>query len=203
MFRPRASHALRLLKSNLKIAPHPARVRWLHDVFANSVGVITFDSAPRELRFASAVTLEHSETTLPDYPLEEYAKTYPFRYSDDELPNLALAMANQHPSENVKKWVTQFLDPSGRTGTISLLRAMTLGIREEFVYVRRSEKGVQSPNETLESRKGSCRDFAVLMMEATRALGLAARFVRGYIFVPGMDAGGTKGGGSTHAWMQA
>jgi transglutaminase-like putative cysteine protease len=84
-----------------------------------------------------------------------------------------------------------------------LLRAMTLGIKRDFLYKRRGEKGVQSPSETLESRRGSCRDFAVLMMEAARSLGLAARFVSGYIFVPRTDSDRTLGGGATHAWMQA
>ncbi len=96
----------------------------------------------------------------------------------------------------------QFLHPSGTTGTISLLRSITVGIKKDFLYTRRSQKGVQSPSETLQSRRGSCRDFAVLMMEAARSLGLAARFVSGYIFVPGMEAR-TLGGGATHAWMQA
>jgi transglutaminase-like putative cysteine protease len=203
MFRPRESHDLRLLKSSLQITPDPARVRWLHDAFDNSVAAITFDGATSELRFESIVSLEHFETTLPDYQLEQYAKSYPFSYSDDELPNLALAMLNRYPIDHVKHWVSGFLDPSGQIGTLCLLRAMTVGIRQEFVYVRRSEKGVQSPDETLQTRRGSCRDFAVLMIEATRSLGLAARFVSGYIFVPNMTAGGTKGGGSTHAWMQA
>lgn len=203
MFRPRESHDLRLLKSSLRITPDPTRVRWLHDAFDNSVAVITFDGATSQLRFESIVSLEHFETTLPDYPLEQYAKIYPFSYSDDELPNLALAMLNRYPSDHVKHWVSRFLDPSGQIGTLCLLRAITVGIQQEFVYVRRSEKGVQSPDETLQTRRGSCRDFAVLMMEATRSLGLAARFVSGYIFVPNMTAGGTKGGGSTHAWMQA
>jgi transglutaminase-like putative cysteine protease len=203
MFRPRESHDLRLLRSSLQILPEPARVRWLHDAFDNSVAVVTFDGETTELRFDSVVSLEHFETTLPEYPLEDYAKTYPFSYAKDELPNLGLALLNQYPSDNVKRWVSQFLDLSGRTGTMCLLKAMTLGIRREFVYKRRSEKGVQSPDQTLETRKGTCRDFAVLMMEATRALGLAARFVSGYIFVPGIDAGVTHGGGSTHAWMQA
>ena len=85
---------------------------------------------------------------------------------------------------------------------MTLLRAMTLGIRQNFRYTERTEKGVQSPSQTLQSRCGSCRDFAVLMIEATRCLGLAARFVSGYIFVPGADSG-VNGGGSTHAWMQA
>ncbi len=203
MFRPRESHDLRLLSSSLEITPHPIRLRWLHDAFDNSVAVATFDSPTVELRFDSSVTLEHFENTLPEYPLEEYAVTYPFRYSDEELPNLAGALVIEHPSEILSRWVGQFLDPSGVTGTITMLRSMTLGISKDFRYIRRAAKGVQTPDETLESRCGSCRDFAVLMIEATRSLGLAARFVSGYIFVPGGDSGVTHGDGSTHAWMQA
>jgi len=203
MFRPRESHDLRLLKAQLKITPTPASLRWLHDVFDNSVAIATFEGRTSELRFDSVVTLEHLETALPDYPLEDYARTYPFQYSDDELPYLGCALAHQYPSDEIRRWVRQFLDPSGTTGTMDLLRAMTLGVKKDFLYTRRSEKGVQSPNDTLESRRGSCRDFAVLMMEAARSLGLAARFVSGYIFVPGSEAGRTLGGGATHAWMQA
>ena len=204
MFRPRESHDLRLLKTRLDITPAPASLRWLHDVFDNSVAVATFDESTSELRFESTVTLEHVETTRLDYPLEEYSQDYPFHYSDDELPNLGPALVHHYPSDDVRRWVGRFLDPSGITGTMSLLRSITLGIREDFVYTRRSEKGVQSPSETLASRRGSCRDFAVLMMEAVRSLGLAARFVSGYIFVPGREAGGDGivSGGATHAWMQ-
>jgi transglutaminase-like putative cysteine protease len=202
MFRPSESHDLRLVSSSLEITPNPVRLRWLHDPFDNSVAVATFEGSTTELRFDSSVTLEHFQDTAPEYPMEEHAKIYPFCYSDDELPNLARAIVNQHPKNNVSSWVRQFLDPSGVTGTMSLLRSITQGIRRDFRYVRRSEKGVQTPNETLESRCGSCRDFAVLMIEATRSLGLAARFVSGYIFVPGIDYGETNGGGSTHAWMQ-
>jgi transglutaminase-like putative cysteine protease len=203
MFRPRESHDLMVLKTKLEIAPAPASLRWLHDVFDNSVAVATFEGSTTELRFDSTVKLEHVETPLPDYPLEEYAKTYPFRYSDDELPNLGRALIHHYPSDEVRAWASQFLDPSGTTGTIDLLRSVTLGVRRDFHYTRRIEKGVQSPSETLASRRGSCRDFAVLMMEAVRSLGLAARFVSGYIYVPHLDAGTTVGGGSTHAWMQA
>jgi transglutaminase-like putative cysteine protease len=203
MFRPRESHDLRLLESSLEITPHPSRLRWLHDAFDNSVAVATFAARTTELRFDSSVTLEHLETAPPEYPLEESAKTYPFFYSAEELRDLARARINQHPSERLSAWARQFIEPLGSTGTMDLLRSMTQKIRHEFRYVRRTEKGVQSPGETLENGCGSCRDFAVLMIEATRSLGLAARFVSGYIFVPDLDSGKTKGAGSTHAWMQA
>lgn len=202
MFRPRESHDLKLLKTSLSIVPAPARLRWLHDVFDNSFAIAEFEGTTSELRFESAVTLRHFEITLPEYPLEEYAKNFPFRYSEDDIPNLSQALAHHYPSDNVRQWARQFLNPSGSNATMSLMRAMTLGIKEQFQYVRRSKKGVQSPDETLESRRGSCRDFAVLMMEATRSLGMAARFVSGYIFVPRDDTTVTSGG-STHAWMQA
>src|SRR5688572_14891300 len=184
MFRPRASHDLRLIRSHLAITPQPANLRWLHDPFDNSVAVATFEGTTSELRFESAVTLEHFETSLPDYPLEEYARMYPFRYSDEDFPNLVRPLAHHYPAESVSQWVLQFLDSSDATDTMKVLRAMTHGIRKQFVYARRIQKGVQSPETTLQSQQGSCRDFAVLMMEGARSLGIAARFVSGYIFTP-------------------
>src|ERR1700688_4515949 len=101
MFRPRASHDLKLLNTILSITPNPARLRWLHDAFDNSIAIAEFDGSASELRFESNVTLEHSETTLPEYPLEEYANNYPFSYSEEEVPNLCRALALHYPPENV------------------------------------------------------------------------------------------------------
>jgi transglutaminase-like putative cysteine protease len=201
LFRPRESYDLRLIRTKLVITPKPADLRWLHDPFDNSVAVVTFEGTTTELRFESTVTLEHFETSMPEYPLEDYARTYPFRYSDEDFPTLVRALAPHYQGESVSKWALQFLDPAETTGTMKILRAMTRGIREQFNYTRRIEKGVQTPEETLRKRRGSCRDFAVLMMEACRSLGVAARFVSGYIFVP--NSSGKAGGGATHAWMQA
>jgi transglutaminase-like putative cysteine protease len=202
MFRPRASHDLRLIQTHLVITPQPSHLRWLHDPFDNSVAVAVFEgTTTSELRLESTVTLEHFETSLPEYPLEEYARTYPFRYSDEDFPNLSRALALHYVGASVSGWALQFLDPADTTDTMKLLRAMTIGIRDQFNYIRRVEKGVQTPEETLRTRRGSCRDFAVLMMEAARSLGVAARFVSGYIFVP--NRSGVAGGGATHAWMQA
>lgn len=211
MFRPRESHDLKLLRTSLSISPCPSRLRWLHDVFDNSIAIAEFEgSSTTELRFESVITLEHFETTLPKYPIEEYAAYFPFQYSREDTPNLARALAHNYPHANVSYWVKQFLHRSGTTGTMDLLRSMTHGIKEQFQYVRRSKKGIQTPDETILTGQGTCRDFAVLMMEATRSLGIAARFVSGYILVPGGPAlndfnvsGDIKGGGATHAWMQA
>lgn len=202
MFRPRESHDLRLLDSDLDIRPHPASLRWLHDVFDNSVAIATFAGTTSELRFDSTVTLEHNEAPLPHYALAVAAQAYPFRYPEDEWPDLAGALFRRYPSPEVDRWASQFLSTSGQTPTIRLLLAMTHGIRERFEYTRRVQKGVQSPAETLRLGRGSCRDFALLMIEAVRALGLAARFVSGYIFVPPRNADATLGGGATHAWLQ-
>ncbi|MEO8371385.1 MAG: transglutaminase family protein [Candidatus Solibacter sp.] len=201
MFRPRASHDLRLIQTGLTITPTPARLRWLHDPFDNSIAVANFEDDTTELRFESVVTLEHFESTVPDYPLADYAQSYPFEYSGEDLSNLGQGLTNHFPNEAVGAWALQFLDESTSTPTMKLLRGMTHGIRDQFTYARRIEKGVQSPDETLRCLSGSCRDFAVLMIEGLRSLGIASRFVSGYIFMP--DASSGDGGGATHAWLQA
>ena len=112
------------------------------------------------------------------------------------------ALARHYPGDDLGPWTKHFLTSSGSTTTMTLLHSMARGIHEEFFYLRRSEKGVQSPDETLRRKSGSCRDFAVLMMEAARSLGIAARFVSGYI-VLSERYDGADSGGNTHAWMQA
>ena len=96
------------------------------------MAIATFDEAASELRFDSTVTLEHIETALPDYALEVGAHTYPFRYSDDERPDLVSALARQYPSDDLGPWTARFLTSSGSTTTMTLLHSMTRGIKEEF-----------------------------------------------------------------------
>jgi transglutaminase-like putative cysteine protease len=200
MFRPRSSHDLRLVTMQLKITPEPARLRWLHDIFDNSVAVATFDSQATELTFESEVKLEHFETPQPDYALERYAATFPFAYTNEEASDLVNARNRPEPDGDVDAWAKRFVTPGEPMGTMALLRKINQAINDDFKYVRRTEKGVNRPADTLRLRTGSCRDFAVFMMDAVRSLGLAARFVSGYIFVPEVNA--TRGGGATHAWLQ-
>ena len=204
MFRPREGHDLRLVSSSLDISPRPTGLRWLHDVFDNSLAVASFEGETTELRFDSQVTLEHYEVEAPDYQIEPSARHFPFFYPPDESANLQRALESRHHSSEVTRWARDFLDSlgPGPVETMALLQAMTHAIRQRFKYVRRTERGVQTPAETLWQGGGSCRDFALFMIEAVRSLGLAARFVSGYIFVPDLDEAGLLGGGATHAWLQ-
>src|SRR5579862_6337867 len=120
MFRPRESHDLRLIRTRLAITPEPARLRWLHDPFDNSVAIANFEGATRELCFESTVTLEHFESTVPEYPIEDNARTYPFRYSDEDFPNLAPGLTPHYPSAETSIWALQFLDPAPATGTMKI-----------------------------------------------------------------------------------
>ena len=204
MFRPRDSHDLRLVSTNLAITPQPSAVRWLHDVQGNSVAVASFAEPALELRFESEITLQHFETDQPNYPIEAFARTYPFSYAADEIPDLARCIERHYPDPDhvVDLWAKSFVTPDGPTDTWGMLGAITKAIQRDISYRARNEEGVQGPVETLQKMAGSCRDMAVLMMEAVRALGLAARFVSGYLYSPDADGAGNVGGGATHAWTQ-
>ena len=205
MLRPHDSHDLRLLAATLTIAPAPESLRWMHDVFGNSVAVASFTQQAAELRIESMLDLEHFESDEPDCPIETYAETYPFAYSAEDVPDLHRSIERQYPDQfhEVDLWAKCFVNSEGETNTLAMLAAMTQAIKSEFRYAARLAEGCQLPVETLNLKSGSCRDFALLMMEAVRALGLAARFVSGYVYVPSVDEGGLNvGGGATHAWLQ-
>ncbi len=208
MVRPREGHDQRLLETRLDITPAPADLRWVHDVFGNSVAVVRFAGRARKLRFESTVRLDHSPLHALDFRLEEHADAYPFSYGVEELPDLSRSIERHYPDPHreVDRWARPFLRRGRPTGTLELLTAMTHAIKRSFVYVPRSENGIQEPTRTLKLGSGTCRDFAVLMIEAVRSLGLAARFVSGYVYVPDRQGGeegkGNLGGGSTHAWVR-
>lgn len=204
MFRPRDSFDQTLLSVSLVVEPPHEQIRWIHDPFGNCVALLSFSTPTRTLRFESNIRLDHTPHAALDFPIDETAVDYPFAYDPEELPDLAPTIARHYPDPGdlVGAFARQSLHSGRPTRTTSLLMSLCYMIHDSFAYVRRSEHGVQTPLETLELKSGTCRDFALLMMEAARSLGLAARFVTGYIYVPTRDGSTTLGGGSTHAWCQ-
>jgi transglutaminase-like putative cysteine protease len=209
MFRPRESYDQRLLSFDLTISPSPSRLRYVQDVFGNCVGVAGFAGRAAELVFDSSVRLDH--TPLPafadmDGEIEVYSGAMPFAYSPEDLPDLLQSMQRQHPDPDgaVDRWARRFVRQTGPTSLQSLLGDMTQAIYAEFKYNTRLKGAAQTPLETLALRSGSCRDYAVLVIEAVRSLGLAARFVSGYIYSPYASAANRAriGGGHTHAWVR-
>jgi transglutaminase-like putative cysteine protease len=204
MFRPRDSHDQKLIEERLVISPEPASIRWVHDVFGNCVAIARFVERADILRFQSTIRLEHLAANSHNFSMEEYAETMPFTYSSEDMPDLLRSIERQYldPEHELDRWARQFLWRSRPTPTREMLATMTYFISTNFNYLSRGEAGIQAPSTTLKIGSGTCRDFAMLMMEAVRSLGLAARFVSGYLFV--REAGDRKrlGGGATHAWVQ-
>lgn len=208
MFRPRESYDQRLLETHVKISPEPSSVRYFHDVFGNTIGVVCFDKRASELVFDSYNRLEHRpDEALAALPMPERSlNAYPFVYQPQDLSDLLPSMYRSHedPERKLENWAKRFLDQRERVEAHSVLASMTRAIHDELSYVGRFSGPPQTPLETLALGQGTCRDFAVLMLEAARTLGLAARFVSGYLYSPKHDnpESRRRGGGNTHAWVR-
>jgi transglutaminase-like putative cysteine protease len=203
MLRPRDSHDMRILETALTISPR-ARVRWMHDVFSNSISMIEIEGEADTLRLESRIKVMHYPKARLEEQLEKPPVTYPFAYEADDLIDLG-ATHNRHypdPDGVVESWALQFLAPD--IGVLALLTTMTQRIHATMVYEAREEYGTREPAETLARQSGTCRDFALLLMEAARSLGFAARFVSGYLHDPARDSSepAMQGAGATHAWAQ-
>ena len=203
MLRPLSSHDQSLIAARLVITPTPTNLHRILDAYGNHVDIARFAGRARELRFDSTILLEHIHTDIHDLEIEEFARANPFTYRADELPDLTRFIERQTVDADceVERWTRTFLPADQSIDTRELLINLTHGINETFRHVRRDEKGIQPPRRTLELGSGSCRDLAMLMIDAVRSLGMAARFVSGYLHIPGDDEG-YVGGGNTHAWAQ-
>ena len=210
MFRPRDSHDQRVLATDLQVSPE-ATVRLIQDPHSNSVALVTPLGPAKELKITCSFTIEHAQGQYPELQMSPSALIFPFAYSVEERFDLEHYMRPHHddPEGVLTHWARQFIRTDGPTGTRDLLLNMNQFIREHFGYAARDEEGTQTPLQTIQFGTGSCRDFALLMMEAVRRLGMATRFVSGYLYDPALDSGGdddgpgTVGAGVTHAWLQA
>ncbi len=219
-FHPRAAHDIRVLYADLTVEPH-CRQRWIHDVFSNSIAIVEPLVPADTLTLSARFAIEHLGVKNHELPVDKDVKLYPFKYTEDDLNNLSGYLPLQYPGDAgvVSQWVASFLPQRGTIHTRDVLANINQSIRGDFVYAAREALGTQSPAQTLALGSGTCRDYALLMMEAVRGLGMAARFVSGYIYDPALDEneppsadadlhgvksldlGGTVGSGATHAWL--
>ncbi len=197
--RPRENHELRIESSKLKITP-AASLRWFRDVEDNSVAIATFDSHTDQLIIESEIIIQQYNEGPLDFLVADYAIYYPFNYQAEDLAVLSPYMLStgQKGQAMLADWIAAVWQPDERIQTYALLQRLCVHIQQTLVYALREEPGVQSVEDTLSIGSGSCRDSAYLFMEVARHLGLAARFVSGYL----KAEPSAFNYGSTHAWAE-
>lgn len=202
LLRPRESRELRLISMDLVTSP-PATLTWAGDVFGNAIATANFAETADTLVIDSRVRLSLDTVAWPVFAIDVSAIRFPFRYGDGEWADLGSLSAPLYddPAGQLQAWAQGFVrGPS--TDTLSLLKDMSAGVADRISYQQRDDEGTQTPIETLDRGWGSCRDFAVLFVEAVRRLGFGARIVSGYLHDPNQSAIGSAGAGSTHAWAE-
>jgi len=197
--RPRESHELRIESSDLKITP-TAMLRWHRDVENNSVAIATFNEQTSQLLIENEIIIQQYNQAPLDFLVASYATEYPFAYTHEDWMVLSPYMnfPGQTDIGQLPEWLAPLWQAGDRIQTFALLQRLCIHIQQSFTYRVREEPGVQTPAETLSFGTGSCRDFASLFMAAARHLGLAARFVSGYLHAEPSSANY----GSTHAWAE-
>jgi transglutaminase-like putative cysteine protease len=202
MLRPRESRDLRVISSEITISP-TAALTWAHDVSGNAVATATFVGTTDNLVIDSVTELQLGAVPWPIFDIAGSAQSYPFSYAADDWTDLGALTVPQYPDPlgRLGVWARSFiLGPE--TDTLSLLRDLSAGVSAVVAYESRDDEGTQSPVATLDRARGSCRDYAVLFIEAARTLGFGARVVSGYLCNQGEGTATLVGAGSTHAWAE-
>jgi transglutaminase-like putative cysteine protease len=199
LLRPREGAGLHIESSKLDIAP-AAQIRWHRDAYDNSVAVATFASPTSQLAIVSECIVQQFDERPLDFVVADFAVNYPFNYDAESAEVLQPYLHSPPQGDNaaLADWLHQHWQPGEPVQTYGLLARLCSVIHESLTYQVREQPGVQTPAETLTRGTGSCRDFANLFMDAARSLGLAARFVSGYLNAPPEDGSS----GSTHAWAE-
>lgn len=197
--RPREDHEVRIESATLDITP-AATLRWHRDVEDNSVAIATFETPASQLVIESEVIIQQFNAAPLDFLVDAQAVDYPFAYSAEDQPVLFPYMdgLRRSSTDPVVAWVDSIWRPGEPIQTYALLQRLCVSIHQRVSYRMREEPGVQDAAETLALGTGSCRDSAALFIEAARCLGLAARFVSGYL----QAEPSAFNYGATHAWAE-
>jgi len=197
VIRPREGHDLRVESMALTASPTP-QVTWIRDVFGNSIALLRFKKGAKELRIVSDVTV--SRTAPYAHRKQDTEPTaFPPVYDPLEIAVVSAYQQLSYPADSaaLARWV-RAQSPKPPKDVESLVKHLNRSVHQEIRYVRREERGVQTPAETIEKGLGSCRDSATLLLDAVRSHGIAARFASGYLEC----AAGEAGHASTHAWVE-
>ncbi|HEY2419528.1 MAG TPA: transglutaminase family protein [Steroidobacteraceae bacterium] len=199
LLRPREGHVVRLEFSRLETTP-PSSIRWVRDAYDNSVAIATFTEPANQLQIVSELIVQHYDERPLDFLVADYAVDYPFAYEPATIAVLQPYLLPPAPPDQsaLHSWVAGFWEAGEPIQTYVLLQRLCSGIQRTLSYQVREQPGVQTAAETLARGIGSCRDFSTLFMEAARSLGLAARFVSGYLYAPPADGSS----GASHAWAE-
>ena len=200
MLRPRDDRDQKILEAGIRISPEPVDLKWKRDQFGNHVAMARFDGRSEELRFEGTSRLGQTSAFLRNSDISDFAQMFPFAYPAHLRLRLSPFMASCPVHPRLDQWARGFLRRDGMTQIYDLLTDLTRNIYTSFLHFARHEKGTQDPLHTLAIGSGSCRDLAVFLIAVLRSLGLAARFVSGYLEIP--DDQEDCEGGNTHAWVQ-
>lgn len=202
MLRPRESQELRLSSMQLLIEP-VATVTWAQDVAGNAVAIATFQAMSDTLVIESIAEVELHAAMWPVFEIAASAINFPFKYGAEDWVDLGPLGIPQYPDPGgrLRTWSSNFVR-SVPTDTLALLKDINAGVLAWVGYQSRLEEGTQSPVQTLDRGWGSCRDMAVLFVEAVRTLGFGARIVSGYLHNPYQQGPVTPAAGTMHAWAE-
>ncbi|HNB89270.1 MAG TPA: transglutaminase family protein, partial [Plasticicumulans sp.] len=192
---------------SLKINPQPHFINWQQDPFGNFQARLVFPEKVREFDVEVDLVAEMTVINPFDFFVEEYADNFPFEYTPELKKELAPYLEIRERGPLLLDWLRDVsLDP---VNTTSFLVALNQRLQRDVGYVIRMEPGVQAAEETLAKGTGSCRDSAWLMVQIARHLGLAARFVSGYLIQLTADVKALDGPSGTevdftdlHAWTE-
>jgi uncharacterized protein (DUF2126 family) len=205
--RPAPHCRTRILSYSMRVEPVQHFVNWQQDPQANYLARLVFPERTRELRVEVDLIAEMAVLNPFDFFLAPYAERVPFAYESTEAVELAPYLVREPASPRLAKYVAQCARSEVRT--IDFLVEINQRVAHDVRYLIRMEPGVQSPTQTLEFASGSCRDSAWLLVQLLRHLGLAARFVSGYLIqltpdVKALDgpAGPSVDFTDLHAWCE-
>ncbi len=209
--RPAPHSRTPILSYSLNVSPAEHFINWQQDVFGNYIARFVFPEKTRELEITVDLVADLTVINPFDFFIESYAEKFPFAYQDDLVRDLTPYLAIDEQGPLLNQWLAEFRAAHpGSMATIDFLMAVNQQLQKDIRYLVRMEPGVQTCEQSLQNKSGSCRDSGWLMVQILRHCGLAARFVSGYLIQLTADqkpldgpVGPERDFTDLHAWAEA